>query len=134
MPGLRAGIWKIAEHTAMRSVCPASQARTVAASDPEASAAYTDRSGGVCPMLAAHRCGGRTSLISFAHAWDGFAQAKRARRATERELRILTTHLEASLLNEELPELDRAMVEHREAIETGAGEHATIRRARPGEP
>jgi hypothetical protein len=96
--------------------------------------AYTDRSGGVCPMLAAHRCGGRTSLISFAHAWDRFAQAKRSRRATERELRILTTHLEASLLHEELPELDRAMVEHREALETGAGEHATIRRARPGEP
>jgi hypothetical protein len=96
--------------------------------------AYTDRSGGVCPMLAAHRCGGRTSLISFAHAWDGFAQAKRARRATEREIRILTTHLEASLLHEQLPELDRAMVEHREGLETAAGEHASIRRVRPGEP
>jgi hypothetical protein len=81
--------------------------------------AYTDRSGGVCPMLAAHRCGGRTSLISFAHAWDGFAQAKRSRRATERELRILTTHLEASLLHEELPELDRAMVKPREAPRPG---------------
>src|SRR4249919_1464802 len=32
--------------------------------------AYTDRSGGVCPMLAAHRCGGRTDLLAFAHAWD----------------------------------------------------------------
>ena len=30
--------------------------------------AYTDRKGGVCPMLAAHRNGGRTSLASFAHA------------------------------------------------------------------
>ncbi len=95
--------------------------------------AYTDRSGGVCPMLAAHRCGGRTSLISFAHAWDRFAQAKRARKATERELRILTAHLEASLLAEELPELDRAMVGHREAVETGAAEHGTIRRVRPGD-
>ena len=28
--------------------------------------AYTDRDGGVCPMLAAHRSGGRTSLASFA--------------------------------------------------------------------
>ncbi len=28
--------------------------------------AYTDRDGGVCPMLAAHRCGGRTNFISFA--------------------------------------------------------------------
>jgi hypothetical protein len=30
--------------------------------------AYSDRAGGVCPMLAAHRCGGRTSFISFARA------------------------------------------------------------------
>ena len=34
--------------------------------------AYTDRSGGVCPMLAAHRNGGRTSLASFARAWDSY--------------------------------------------------------------
>ena len=68
--------------------------------------AYTDRAGGICPMLAAHRCGGRTSLISFAHAWDRFARAKRSRRATEREVRILTAHLEASMLSEQLPELD----------------------------
>ena len=44
--------------------------------------AYTDREGGVCPMLAAHRCGGRTNFISFAKAWDRFAHAKRARKAT----------------------------------------------------
>ena len=42
--------------------------------------AYSDRAGGVCPMLAAHRCGGRTSFISFARAWDRFARAKRAAR------------------------------------------------------
>lgn len=59
--------------------------------------AYSDRDGGVCPMLAAHRCGGRTSFISFAKAWDAFTGVKRARRATEREIRILRTHLEASL-------------------------------------
>ncbi len=59
--------------------------------------AYSDRDGGVCPMLAAHRCGGRTSFISFARAWDAFTGVKRARRATERELRILETHLVASL-------------------------------------
>ena len=41
--------------------------------------AYTDRQGGVCPMLAAHRNGGRTNFISFARAWDRFAGAKRAR-------------------------------------------------------
>jgi hypothetical protein len=85
--------------------------------------AYTDRSGGVCPMLAAHRCGGRTSLISFAHAWDRFARAKRARRATEREVRILIAHLEASLLAEHRPDLERAIVEHRAALERAAAEH-----------
>src|SRR5918994_1019946 len=39
--------------------------------------AYTDRKGGVCPMLAAHRNGGRTSLASFAHAWDRYTGARR---------------------------------------------------------
>jgi hypothetical protein len=60
--------------------------------------AYTDRTGGVCPMLAAHRCGGRTDFRSFARAWDRFTGAgRRARRATEREVRTLTTQLEASI-------------------------------------
>jgi hypothetical protein len=62
--------------------------------------AYSDRHGGVCPMLAAHRHGGRTSFVSFAHAWDRFSGAKRARRATQRELRVLTAQLEASILAE----------------------------------
>jgi hypothetical protein len=62
--------------------------------------AYSDRRGGVCPMLAAHRHGGRTSFVSFAHAWDRFAGAKRARRATQRELRVLEAQLEASILAE----------------------------------
>src|SRR5689334_15778317 len=64
-------------------------------------------SDGICPMLAAHRAGGRTSLISFAKAWDRFAfrdsRSQRARRATERELLILRAHLEASLLAEDAP-------------------------------
>jgi hypothetical protein len=61
--------------------------------------AYSDRSGGVCPMLAAHRCGGRTDFRSFARAWDGFTGAgRRARSATDRELRTLTAQLEASIL------------------------------------
>ena len=64
--------------------------------------AYTDRTGGVCPMLAAHRCGGRTDFRSFARAWDGFTGAgRRARRATDRELRTLTAQLEASLWEED---------------------------------
>jgi hypothetical protein len=62
--------------------------------------AYTDREGGVCPMLAAHRNGERTSFMSFARAWDRFSGARRARRATPRELRVLESHLEASILAE----------------------------------
>lgn len=86
--------------------------------------AYTD-SGGICPMLAAHRAGGRTDCISFARAWDRFAfraskskKATRARRATERELLILRTHLEASLLDDEGParDLAAAMSEHRQLV------------------
>jgi hypothetical protein len=67
--------------------------------------AYTDRNGGVCPMLAAHRNGGRTSLASFAHAWDRYTgvRRRRPRPATERELNTLRTMLEASIALDELP-------------------------------
>jgi hypothetical protein len=61
--------------------------------------AYTDRSsGGICPMLAAHRNGGRTDLASFARAWDRYTDAKRPRLATRRELRTLRSFLELGLL------------------------------------
>jgi hypothetical protein len=64
--------------------------------------AYSDRSGGVCPMLAAHRCGGRTDFRAFARAWDRFTGAKRrARRASEREVRTLTAQIEASVWRED---------------------------------
>jgi hypothetical protein len=64
--------------------------------------AYSDRSGGVCPMLAAHRCGGRTDFRSFARAWDRFTGAgRRARRATGREVRILAAQIEASIWSED---------------------------------
>jgi hypothetical protein len=69
--------------------------------DPIIVGGYSDKSGGVCPMLSAHRRGGRTSFVSFAHAWDRFAGVrKRARRATRRELRVLEANLEASILAE----------------------------------
>ena len=56
--------------------------------------AYVDpSSGGICPMLAAHRNGGRTSLASFARAWDEYTGAKRVRRASRREVRTLRTLL-----------------------------------------
>ena len=69
--------------------------------------AYTDRSGGVCPMLAAHRNGGRTSLASFARAWDRYTgvRGRKARPATERELTTLKTMLEASIALDELPDI-----------------------------
>jgi hypothetical protein len=62
--------------------------------------AYTD-SRGICPMLAAHRNGGRTNLASFARAWDRFTDAKRPRLATRRELRALRSYLEIGLLRDE---------------------------------
>ena len=74
--------------------------------------AYSDRHGGVCPMLAAHRHGGRTDFISFAHAWDRFAGGKRARRASDRELNVLVAHLEASLLAEDDIDLGGVVSEH----------------------
>jgi hypothetical protein len=74
--------------------------------------AYTDRSGGVCPMLAAHRHGGRTNLLAFAKAWDRFCGAKRPRLATERELAILQTHLEASSLALSRADFDDAIAAH----------------------
>jgi hypothetical protein len=65
--------------------------------------AYTDSEGGVCPMLAAHRNGGRTNFASFARAWDEFTDARRPRRATRREIRALRSHLEMSLLTDDGP-------------------------------
>jgi len=71
--------------------------------------AYTDQRGGVCPMLAAHRCGGRTNLASFARAWDRYTRARgRPRRATERELGTLRAMIEASLAEDGYPQASLA--------------------------
>jgi hypothetical protein len=71
--------------------------------------AYTDRQGGVCPMLAAHRNGGRTSLASFARAWDRYTRARgRPRPATDREVSTLRVMLEASITLDETPSLAEA--------------------------
>jgi hypothetical protein len=107
--------------------------------------------GGICPMLAAHRAGGRTDFIGFARAWDRFAfrgaRIRMARRATERELLVLRTHLEASLLDEDgpAPDLRVAMAEHRELVERRSRDAASpqdaetptrprSRKQRPGDP
>lgn len=66
-------------------------------SDTIVTGAYT-HDGGVCPMLGAHRRGGRTDRDSFAKCWDRYTGASRGRRATEREIRTLRCMLEASLL------------------------------------
>jgi hypothetical protein len=77
--------------------------------------AYVDQRGGVCPMLAAHRAGGRTDFLSFAKTWDRFTRAAgRSRPATERELAILVAQLEDSLLDSSELDFDRAIGEHRE--------------------
>jgi len=76
--------------------------------------AYSDGHGGICPMLAAHRRGGRTNFLSFARSWDRFTRAGRTvRQATIRELAILVSQLEASLLSEAPATLGRAIEEHR---------------------
>jgi hypothetical protein len=94
--------------------------------------AYTDRRGGVCPMLAAHRCGGRTDFLSFARAWDRFARARgRSRPATVREVRVLTTHLEASLVAEQGLDLESAIAEHLAAMARREREEPAARR--PGD-
>jgi hypothetical protein len=104
-------------------------------------------SDGICPMLAAHRAGGRTNLIAFAKAWDRFGfrngRSGRARRATERELRVLKVYLEASLLADDAPDTDLAAArrEHVALKEARAGadaradaERADDGASRPGDP
>lgn len=60
--------------------------------------AYTDpASGGICPMLAAHRSGGRIDLASFARSWDRYTDADGPRPATGREIRTLVALLRSSL-------------------------------------
>ena len=86
-------------------------------SNPIIVGAYTDNEGGICPMLAAHRNGGRTSLASFARAWDAYTGGwEGARPATKREVRTLRAMLEASLWTD-VPqqELAEAVDEHRSA-------------------
>src|SRR3954468_19622804 len=94
--------------------------------------AYTDSRGGICPMLAAHRHGGRTSFVSFARAWDQFARTTTIRRATERELRTLENLLVASLAQETQTDLAAAIAEHRAAVARRGAAKAPPRRIKPG--
>ncbi len=89
-------------------------------SNPIIVGAYTSPDGGVCPMLAAHRNGGRTDYAPFARAWDRYARAgKRTRPATEGELTALRTMLEASIAEESVAgqgALSRAIADHRRTL------------------
>jgi hypothetical protein len=90
--------------------------------------AYTDR-GGICPMLAAYRAGGRGGGISFARAWDTFAfggaRSRLARRATRREMLVLRSHLELSLLAEDgdISDLSTAIAQHEQLVRARRVEH-----------
>ena len=102
---------------------------------------YTDGQGGVCPMLAAHRNGGRTSLASFARAWDRYTGARRRpRAATRRELNALTAMLEASILLAETPAMPKPETSRRWVRQTELGRRwvrqaePSGRRVRPGTP
>jgi hypothetical protein len=83
--------------------------------------AYTDRHGGVCPMLAAHRRGGRTDFLRFAQTWDRFTRAPRrgSRTATRRERAVLQRTLEASIaatFADPTVRLGDAIAEHRALV------------------
>ena len=74
--------------------------------------AYTDKRGGVCPMLAAHRNGGRTNMGTFARVWDEYtgANPKRPRRASRREVQTLQNYLELALISDDV-EAERPLTE-----------------------
>ena len=95
--------------------------------------AYTDRQGGVCPMLAAHRNGGRTSLASFARSWDRYTRARgRPRPATDHEITTLRTMLDASITLDETPSLSGVERPRREKRPTGERHRARELRYQPG--
>ncbi len=98
--------------------------------------AYVDGDGGVCPMLAAHRAGGRTDLLAFARSWDRFTRSRRgARVVTRREVRILVAQLEDSLACASAVDLDVVIRQHRELVSASrrvpVPRHGVRRRARP---
>jgi hypothetical protein len=74
---------------------------------------------GVCPMMAAHREGGRTSCVSFPEAWDKYTGVYGrgiCRPATAYEVQTLRIEIEASLQPEHSP-LAAAIAEHTAMVE-----------------
>jgi len=74
---------------------------------------------GACPMMVAHREGGRTSCCTFPEAWDKFTGVygrSIVREATEYEVQILCEEIQASLVP--LPNvLSDAIAEHQAIVE-----------------
>ena len=70
---LRAAVERLPQHTKEAMLRGIASNRIIVG-------AYVDStSGGICPMLAAHRNGGRTDVAAFARAWDEYtARAARA--------------------------------------------------------
>jgi len=96
--------------------------------------------GGACPMLAAHREGGRTSVCSFPEAWDtfcGVAGRHIIRPATEYEVVILRREIEASLDASRAPAgptlFAEAIAEHQAAVAARAREEALAQQELPAQ-
>ncbi len=103
--------------------------------------AFAGAKDGACPMMAAHREGGRTSCCTFPEAWDKFTGVHGRhiiREATPYEIQILCEEIEASLVP--LPNvLSDAIAEHQAIVEsrrheaTVVEEEAIAARERPVE-
>ena len=81
--------------------------------------AFAAAKNGACPMMVAHREGGRTSCCTFPEAWDKFTGVygrQIVREATEYEVQILCEEIEASLVP--LPNvLSDAIAEHQAIVQ-----------------
>ncbi|HEV2786058.1 MAG TPA: hypothetical protein VGV67_06705 [Solirubrobacteraceae bacterium] len=101
--------------------------------------AFSGGRDGACPMLAAHREGGRTSACSFPEAWDrftGVAGRRIVRPATEYEVQILRREIEASLEPGPPGMFAEVIAEHQAAVEARRHEEivAAQEPAEPAEP
>ena len=98
--------------------------------------AFSGGGDGACPMLAAHRAGGRTTVCSFPQAWDmfcGVAGRNIIRPATEYEVQILRREIEASLEPGPPSMFAEVIAEHQATVE--ANHRAEIAAAQePEEP
>lgn len=91
---------------------------------------------GACPMLAAHREGGRTSACSFPEAWDtfcGVAGRHIVRPATDYEVLILRREIEASLEPAGPTLFAEAIAEHQATVQERAREEVLVQTETPAE-